>query len=100
MVGKKQVLQLYKSFLKSGRLYDYTFKSYVHRRVRDAFKASAKETNPDTVKLLYEHGLDELVVVKRQGQIQSQFKSFEMVSQVNIDGIKGENFHQLRSDRI
>ncbi|KAJ3146507.1 hypothetical protein HDU89_006189 [Geranomyces variabilis] len=73
---RPQVLSLYRSLLRSARVFaTHNYRDYVHRRTRDAFRSAKTVGDPAAVSDLYAKGLAELAVARRQGWINAQFKT-------------------------
>ncbi|KAI8591257.1 hypothetical protein BDZ88DRAFT_411891 [Geranomyces variabilis] len=73
---RPQVLSLYRSLLRSARVFaTHNYRDYVHRRTRDAFRSAKTVADPAAVSDLYAKGLAELAVARRQGWINAQFKT-------------------------
>ncbi|KAJ3023878.1 hypothetical protein HKX48_000064 [Thoreauomyces humboldtii] len=78
--SRAQVLALYRSLARSARLFSsHNYRDYVQRRTRDAFRASAAERDPTRLSELFAEGQKELIVARRQGWINSQFKTDKSV---------------------
>ncbi|KAI9003092.1 hypothetical protein BC832DRAFT_91042 [Gaertneriomyces semiglobifer] len=81
--SRDQILALYRHLLRSSRSFaNYNYRSYVHRRAKDAFRAHATETDPARISALYQQGRTDLDVARRQGWLNSQFKVNRSVAEV------------------
>eukprot|EP00755_Sulcionema_specki_P028750 Sspe_Gene.90603::Locus_62136_Transcript_1_1_Confidence_1.000_Length_563::g.90603::m.90603/K22069/LYRM4; LYR motif-containing protein 4 len=76
MVTKSEVLRLYRSLLHEGlKFADYNLRGYTLRRTRDDFREHRGVTDPETINRLYQIGLQNLEVVKRQVIVQRLYMS-------------------------
>uniref|UniRef100_A0A8C4QW41 Si:ch211-152c8.4 n=1 Tax=Eptatretus burgeri TaxID=7764 RepID=A0A8C4QW41_EPTBU len=65
--SKLRVLTLYRALLREGRKFpSYNYREYAVRRVRDAFREHAGETDPDEIHKLLQKAEDSLEVLRRQ----------------------------------
>ncbi|KAJ3042858.1 hypothetical protein HDV00_006419 [Rhizophlyctis rosea] len=75
---RTEVLDLYRSILRSSRLFEtYNYREYVRRRAHDAFRAHKDESDPGRIAELVAKGKKDLEVVRRQGWINKQFAGGE-----------------------
>jgi hypothetical protein len=68
-------LHLYRHMLQGARKFEYNFGSYVHRRVKEEFRANKGESDPEAVQRLLAKAQDNLQVIQRQGTIQSLYRN-------------------------
>ncbi|TPX69245.1 hypothetical protein SpCBS45565_g02579 [Spizellomyces sp. 'palustris'] len=77
---KSQIMSLYRDLIRSSRVFaSHNYRDYVHRRTRDTFRENAKETDPKRIEALYQRGMRDLEVARRQGWLNAQFKADKSV---------------------
>lgn len=86
-VSKDKILKLYKALLKeSSNFPAYNYRMYFLRRTRDKFQAYKNIANQEQVCQLYNEGVTELEVLKRQVLVSQLFKPDKLI----IETQKGE----------
>ena len=72
-LSKSSCLSLYRQLLQAGQqFHDTNFRSYAIRRIRERF-ADARSVAPNEAEELYQNGLKELAVIKRQAELNRMF---------------------------
>ena len=73
MPGRTEVLSLYRGLLRhAGGMRDYNFRAHALRRVKGGFR-DGRQLAPSEAALVFERGLGDLAVVKRQAAISALF---------------------------
>lgn len=75
--NSQQVLGLYRQLLSRAYKFDnYNFREYAKRRIHDAFRTNKSVGDLERITELYNEGVNELAMLKRQSTI-SQMYTFE-----------------------
>ncbi|KAG5518719.1 hypothetical protein PMAC_002688 [Pneumocystis sp. 'macacae'] len=78
-----KIISLYRALLRSSnQLKNYGFREYAIRRTKDAFRAHKNETNKEKIQELWQKGLRELQVLRRQALINYMYQSELLVIEV------------------
>mmetsp|Transcript_72903 Transcript_72903/g.122183 ORF Transcript_72903/g.122183 Transcript_72903/m.122183 type:complete len:98 (+) Transcript_72903:18-311(+) len=79
-VAKPQVLRLYRVLLKTGRQFvDYNYRQYTLRCVKEDFRQNAACEDPAKVRELYDYGLAQLAMLKRQTAINRMYAEHQVI---------------------
>ncbi|KAI9812253.1 MAG: hypothetical protein M1826_002924 [Phylliscum demangeonii] len=82
-----QARSLYRSLLRQGRQFAlYNFREYAKRRTRDAFHAHQAERDPRRIQELFQTGLKELQMLKRQTVVSQFFQMDRLVVEGGASG--------------
>ena len=74
MPNKAKILSLYRSILKTGSAFkDYNFRNYIIRRTIQEFQKNQFLKTSEDIQKLYQNGLDELEMLKRQKIVQNLY---------------------------
>lgn len=77
---RTHVIHLYRSMLRNaGRFSSYNFRDYAHRRVRDAFRANAAESDQAKIADLVRTAEYELKMLERQSLVNSMYSGDRLV---------------------
>lgn len=75
-----QVLSLYKLLMReSQKLPNYNFRAYALRRVKDGFKANKTLADQKAIKTQFEHGKNNLNVIRRQATIGDMYGTEKLI---------------------
>ncbi|KAI8811934.1 hypothetical protein BJ742DRAFT_796092 [Cladochytrium replicatum] len=89
MPSQSEIVRLYRSLLRSSRLFSqYNYRQYVRRRSHDAFREHQFESDPATIETLYQNGVRELDIARRQGFISSSFKMPPLVVEQQVHAVR------------
>ncbi|OZJ02611.1 hypothetical protein BZG36_04284 [Bifiguratus adelaidae] len=84
-ISKPYILHLYRNLLRTSRTFtSYNFRQYAFRRARDSFHAHASETDPNKIAELVKKAEQELLVMKRQGLLNSMYSTEHLVVEDSI----------------
>ncbi|KAK3336915.1 hypothetical protein B0T19DRAFT_54624 [Cercophora scortea] len=82
-----KVLSLYRQLLRQGNQFAaYNFREYAKRRTRDAFRENKTVEDPRKVQELFQKGLRELQMLKRQTVISQFYESDRLVVEGGLSG--------------
>ncbi|XP_008477794.1 LYR motif-containing protein 4 [Diaphorina citri] len=88
-VSKDMILKLYKALLReSSKFPAYNYRMYFLRRTREKFQSNKNVDNNEQISLLYNEGLKELEVLKRQVLISQLFKPDKLVIETQMQNSK------------
>ncbi|KAI9203622.1 complex 1 protein-domain-containing protein [Polychytrium aggregatum] len=78
--SRTAVLSLYRSFIRTAKQFkSYNYSQYVQRRARDTFREHMNETDAIRIAALYQRGISDLEIAKRQAWVNSHFGSGNLV---------------------
>ncbi|EEC15865.1 LYR motif-containing protein 4B-like [Ixodes scapularis] len=78
--SRREVLSLYKQLMReSGHFKSYIYRSHALRRVRDLFKEHKAVQDKTEINELFQEGLKNLEIIKRQVVIGNMYKSADSV---------------------
>ncbi|KTW29809.1 hypothetical protein T552_01014 [Pneumocystis carinii B80] len=93
-MSRDQVISLYRSLLRNAKgLENYGFREYAIRRTKDAFQQHKNETDKKKIQELYEKGLRDLRVLRRQSLIHFMYPSEKLVVETKSQGKKIRNIN-------
>lgn len=74
MSSSREVLSLYRDFLRVGRQFsNYNVREFVKRRAKEGFREGQALTDPATISAALKQAKDQLSVAKRQSVVYSLF---------------------------
>lgn len=82
MSQASQSLSLYRSILRSAQPLPYNFRQYAKRRARDSFVEHRSISDSRQVQEVFQNGLEELRMLKRQGTIHAMYHTDPLVVEV------------------
>ena len=77
-----EALSLYRSLLRSARPLPYNFRQYAKRRSRDSFVENRSLSDTRQIQEVFQNGLEELRMLKRQGTIHAMYHTDPLVVEV------------------
>lgn len=78
-----QSLSLYRSLLRSAQPLPYNFRQYAKRRARDSFTEYKSLSDTRQIQEVFQSGLEELRMLKRQSTIHAMFHTDPLVVEVS-----------------
>ena len=77
-----EALSLYRSIIRSSKQLPYNFRMYAKRRAKDSFLEHRNLSDSRQIQEVFQNGLEELRVLRRQGTIHDMFHTDPLVVEV------------------